>query len=58
MAVYTQYVVMVAGYDEMKQYCICKTFEEATAAADWCRRNMNTGTIYVVKETSEQVYNA
>lgn len=51
----TWYVVYVAGEDRMERYKAFETFEEAKKCADNYRR-FNKGSIWVYKETSDQVY--
>lgn len=54
---FTLYIVYVAGYDCMERYKAFDNLEEAKKCADTCRK-FNKGTIYVRKETYEDVYYA
>lgn len=54
---YTLYVVYVAGNDCMEKYKAFEDLEKAKQCADTCRKS-NKGTIFVLKETYEQVYSA
>lgn len=51
------YVVYVAGYDCMERYKAFEDLEKAKQCADTCRK-FNKGTIYVQKETWQEVYHA
>ena len=53
----TLYIVYVAGYDCMERYKAFDNLEDAKKCAD-IERKFNKGTIYVSKETYEDVYHA